>query len=260
MKKPLRNSAVLAVAGAALLAAGCLHRPMTWREERAIPPHFFVREWLMGAGQRVVPIEESFAEAEEENGPPLGEPHGVRMSVRRAQVYLVGEGRRKDFLTQYRYDVRFWPSPEGVRLAVQRVWRDTPIEVVDARGRVLPLPDAALEGLPPTYNEYPLGFVQWDNERRLVAVSIHTPKARGYPFVARWRVDVMTGERALVDEKLLLLSPRVADWRLLPLPQDPAPEQAEAILQPLADSETEWVRQAAQEYLDNIRRLRALEE
>lgn len=256
LKRPFRQTAALVFAAwAAVSAAGCLRGNIPWRETREIPPHFFVREWLLGADRRAVPIEESFAEAADEDGPPLGEPHGARMSVQRAQVYL-SDGRRRAFIKQYRDDVRFWPSPDGRRLAVQHVWRDGPLEIVDAERRVRPLPDAALAELAPTYNDYPLGFVQWDDGRHLIAASVHTPAKRGYPYVARWRVDVLTGDRELVADEMLLLSGHVADWRLIPLPPNPTPEQAEAILRPLAESGTEWIRKTAQEYLRDVRRLK----
>lgn len=253
MHRTRQIATLFLAACAAASAAGCIGRAVPWRETRDIPPHFYVREWLLGADRRAAPIEETLAEAADENGPPLGEPHGTRMSVRRALVYR-RDGGKREFVAQYRDDVRFWPSPEGRRLAVQRVWRDGPLEIVGADGRVRPLPDAALRGLAPTFNEYPLGFVQWEDGRRIVAASVHTPEKRGYPFVARWRVDVVTGDRELLAKEMLLLSRQVADWRLLPLPPDPTPEQAEAILRPLARSEVEWIRKTAQEYLDNLRR------
>lgn len=244
-------------------AVGCSSAPRPWGESRQIGDRFFVRESLIGARGRAVPIERSFVDADAKaQWPPLGEPHGSRMTVRNAHVYVLENDSRRHVKSYRRFvrneeryyeDVRLWPSPDGRKLAVQRVWRDRPIEIIDAEGNVRPLPDRAAEGIEPTYHEYPFGFVQWaDDSRHLVLVSVHTAKARGYTFVAKWRVDARTGEREKVGETLLLLSDQVADWRLVPIQIEPSLSEVAETLRAFERDQEGWVRKAALQNLERV--------
>lgn len=264
MTRILHNTVhILAVAFALLGAVGCTSGPVSWRESRRVGDRFFVVETLKGAEGRAIPVERSFVDADaEEQWPPLGEPHGSRMMVRAAHVYLMENGDRSRVKSYRRFvrdgqrhyeNVRLWPSPNGRKLAVQRVWRDRPIEIIDAEGKVRPLPDEATEGIEPTYHEYPFGFVQWADEGRTLAlVSIHTPQARGYTFVVKWRVDTQTGEREKVSETLLLLSDQVADWKLVPIPIEPSLNEVAEILRGFERHQEDWVRRTALENLERV--------
>lgn len=264
-RRPGTALAVLIATCFLACASGCTNKPAPWREDRQVTRHFFVKEWLLGADQRAVPIEESFVELPEDGQwPPLGEPHGPRVLVTRARLYAVKNGDRK-FVKSYGYflrnglrvkeDVRLWPSPDGRKLAVQRVWRDGPIEIVDAQGDVSVVPETDTKDFPPTFRDYPFGFVQWaEDSRHIVAVSIHTHESRGYTYVAKWRIDIETGERELLSETLLLLSDQVADWKLIPIPIQPSLAEIADILRPFEASEEDWVRRATLENLARVLR------
>jgi hypothetical protein len=152
--------------------------------------------------------------------------------------------------------VRFWPSPDGRRLLSQTAWRDRTIRIVEADGEVNRLPSEAVEGLPPTYSRYPLAFLRWfPDSRHILAVSTHTPEARGYAFLSVWKIDTETGERKLLEERLLLLSKQIADWRLEPLPPDARLTDAIEALHRMTSAANPdgWVRQAARIALERCR-------
>ena len=96
--------------------------------------------------------------------------------------------------------------------------------------------------------------MKWDpDSRHIIAASVHTPQSRGYPYAAKWRFDVDTGERELLGEWLLLLSKEVAERRLEPLPPEAEPDRVVEILERLAESDESWVRRAALATLATVR-------
>ncbi len=234
-------SLALLAAAVTAAASGC-RGIKPWREDRDIGPNFHAEEWMIGTLERAVPIEDSYRRelaAVLTVGPNAeaadiemadGEPHGFGLRISKA-IVQVGKPNSWKTVREYEGDYRFWLSTDQRRLLAQTAWRDSKIEIIHADGQVKGLPDQALKDLDPTYAEFPYGFVRWlKDSRRIVALSIHTPKARGYPFVARWVLDVDTGARALVDENLLILSTDIANWRLVPIPTRPKLHEVAALL------------------------------
>jgi len=232
-------------------------------------------EWMRGTKERAVPVgaeidgekprfqdsqpgimawieDMASAPAEAAAKHPRAEPHGFTVEITEATVFVRGEPKDR-FVKKYRGDVRFWPSPDGRRLLQQAVWRDGPIEIVEDAGVVRPLPRAALEGMAPTFSRYPLAFVRWlDDSVRIVAVSVHTDEARGYAFLAKWHVNTVTGEKELQEERLLLLSAEVSDWRLVPIEAGATARQVLPILQTLRSDKDAWVRKSAGQAIERI--------
>jgi len=239
-------------------AGGCRGTPKPWREDRDIGPNFRAEEWMIGTLERAVPIEDSFRQ---ELAAVLtvgtdakavdvelsdGEPHGFGLRISKASAQTRKGGSWKT-AREYEGDWRFWLAPDQRRLLAQTAWRDSKIEIIHADGQVKGVAEAALKDLDPTYAEFPFGFVRWlKDSKRIVVLSIHTPKARGYPFVARWVLDVETGERALVDENLLILSTGIANWRLVPIPTRPKLHEVAALLDKMAQDQRmePWLREA----------------
>ena len=277
---------VLVMAAIAVWCVGCRTKAKPWREQRTVGPHFKLVEWMRGTKERIVPVGSDIEgdrpefhdrqpglvgwmqdlESGKADGtkapaaaPPFGgEPHGFTVELTRAKVCVKTDKLR--LVKEYKGDVRFWPSPDGMKLLQQKVSRDRPIEIIDNKGEVKPLHEKAVLGLPPTFSKYPLAFIAWaPDSRSIVALSVHTAEARGYVFLAKWRVDAVRGNRTLIEERLLLLSSEVSDWRLVAIPKRASAKQVRPLLQELARSKDTWVRRAALGALYRVNR-RALHE
>jgi len=255
--------------------AGCSGKPKPWREQRVVEPHFELVEWMRGTKERVVPVGADIdgdraqfsnpqpgvvgwmRDLESAGGrdaaPPSREPHGFTVEITEARVYL-RSGSKRRLIKKFKGDLRFWPSPDGTKLLLQKVSRDGRIRIIDSTGQVAPLLGRAVEGLDPTFNKYPFSFVRWDEDSQHITVlTAHRPEARGYVFVARWRMHTASGERTLVDERLLLLSDEVSDWLLKPIPSGATAGQVAPILRRLTGHDDAWVARAAREALARIR-------
>ena len=245
-----------------------------------------------GGGRRVLkPGMVAWLQGQGGEGADEGEPHGLTVDVVKARVYVnTPDGRRlvreyeegesrdlppDEVLTErpqqpgvivragltgkYRLwydregDIRLWPSPDGTRLLTQKASRHGPIEVIASDGSVKPLPAATAKGLASTYSRFPFAFIQWEpDSQHIIAVSTHRPEARGYAFLARWRLNMLTGQRKPLGEWLMLLSDEVGDWRLVPVPEGASIQQAQSALRNLTQGEALWVRHAASQALDQL--------
>ena len=261
---------------------GCSRLAKPWREERTIGPHFRVVEWMRGTKARRVPVGADIdKEASAASGPHVGvvgwmddleaedagktgvsevrrayggEPHGFSVEVTEASVYLQGEEDAEP-IAVYKGDVRFWPSPDGTMLIVQTAWRDAPIEIVDTDGSAKLLPYGSTLGLGPTYNNFPFAFMRWlKDSRRIIVLTVHRPEVRGYVYISKWLLDLETGIRELAEERLLLLSSEVSDWRLVPISMGATASEVLPILNKLAQDDEMWVRDAARRALSLVNR------
>jgi hypothetical protein len=188
-----------------------------------------------------------------------GEPHGATIRLTRARLYHRIGGER-NLLKKYEKDVRFWPAPDGRHLVVQDVSGYGPIDLVNYAGDVSGLPPLAFEGLETTYRGYPFTFIRWVADSwRILCATVHPPEVRGYLFLTKWNINVITGTRERVSERLVLVSPIVSDWRLVPIPNGAPAKRIQPILERLTRDETEWVRNSAREALDRVLK-RALRE
>jgi len=62
----------------------------------------------------------------------------------------------------------------------------------------------------------------------------------------------VTGEKELQEERLLLLSAEVSDWRLVPIEAGATARQVLPILQTLRSDKDAWVRKSAGQAIERI--------